>query len=87
MYRLRLPRSVRQEIERLPGDIRQRVKRTLAGLCIEPRPANASELTDELAGLWRVKLEEYRIIYSIDDDIVAVEIVRVAKRTPRPMSG
>lgn len=87
MYRLRLPRSVRQEIERLPGDIRQRVKRTLAGLCIEPRPANASELTDELARLWRVKLEEYRIIYSIDDDIVAVEIVRVAKRTPRPMSG
>lgn len=81
-YRLKISKAVRLEIERLPGNIRQRLKRTIAGLAFEPRPANASELEDELAGFWRIKLEHYRIIYSIDDDVVTVEIIRVARRTP-----
>ena len=87
VYRLKLPKTVQQEIERLPGNIRQRVKRTIAGLGFEPRPANASELANELAGFWRIKLEDYRIIYSIDDDVIVVEVVRVAKRTPKTYSG
>ncbi len=86
-YRLKIPRAVQAEIERLPGNVRQRVKRTIAGLAIEPRPANASELEDELAGFWRIKLEDYRIIYSIDDDVVTVEVIRVARRTPKTYTG
>ena len=86
-YRLKIPKAVRLEIERLPGNVRQRVKRTIAGLAFEPRPANASELEDELAGFWRIKLEDHRIIYSIDDDVITVEIVRVAKRTPKTYIG
>ena len=87
MYRVKIPKTVHQEIERLPGNIRQRVKKTIAGLAFEPRPPNASELEDELAGFWRIKLEDHRIIYSIDDDVITVEIVRVAKRTPRTYVG
>lgn len=86
-YRLKIPRAVQTEIERLPGNVRQRVRRTIAGLAIEPRPANASELEDELAGFWRIKLEDYRIIYSIDDDVVTVEVIRVARRTPKTYTG
>ena len=83
LYRLKIPKAVRHDIERLPGNVRQRVKRTIAELVFEPRPANADELEDELAGFLRIKLQHYRIIYSIDDDVVTVEIIRVAKRTPR----
>ncbi len=86
-YRLKIPRAVQTEIERLPGNVRQRVRRTIAGLAIEPRPANASELEDELAGFWRIKLEDYRIIYSIDDEVVTVEVTRVARRTPKTYTG
>ena len=83
MYRVKIPKTVHQEIERLPGNIRQRVKKTIAELAFEPRPPNASELEDELADFWRIKFEDHRIIYGIDDDVITVEIVRVAKRTPR----
>jgi mRNA interferase RelE/StbE len=83
VYRLKIPKAVRQEIDRLPGNARQRIKRTIAGLAFEPRPANASELEDELAGFWRIKLDDYRIIYSIDDEVVTVEIVRVGQRTSK----
>jgi mRNA interferase RelE/StbE len=87
LYRLKIPKAVRHDIDRLPGNVRQRVKRTIAELAFEPRPANADELEDELAGFWRIKLEDHRIIYSIDDDVVTVEIIRVAKRTPRAYVG
>ena len=87
MYRVKIPKTVHQEIERLPGNIRQRAKKMIAGLAFEPRPPNASELEDELAGFWRIKLEDHRIIYSIDDDVITVEIVRVAKRTPKTYIG
>jgi mRNA interferase RelE/StbE len=86
-YRLKIPKAVRIEIERLPGNVRQRVKQAIAGLAIEPRPPNARELEDELAGFWRIKLEDYRIIYSIDEDVITVEIIRVTKRTPRTYVG
>lgn len=43
-YRLKIPRTVRSEIERLPGNVRPRPKRTNAGLACEPRPANAKML-------------------------------------------
>lgn len=86
-YRLRIGREVQRQIDRLPGNVRQRVKRTIASLAFEPRPGNAEELGEELAGFWRIKLDDYRIIYSVYDDIVTVEIVRVARRTPKTYTG
>jgi mRNA interferase RelE/StbE len=86
-YRLRIPKGVQREIERLPGHIRPRIRQVIAGLTVDPRPANASELQAELAGLWRIKLEDYRIIYSIDDDVIVVEVVRVARRTQKTYLG
>jgi len=86
-YRLRIPKSVQAEIGRLPGNVRQRVKRAIAGLAFEPRPQNATELEDELAGFWRLKLDDYRIIYTIADDLIVIEIIRVGKRTPKTYVG
>ncbi|HMN26862.1 MAG TPA: type II toxin-antitoxin system RelE/ParE family toxin [Caldilineaceae bacterium] len=87
LYRLKISKTVQREIEHLPGNVRQRVKQTIAGLAFEPRPANADQLEDELAGFWRIKLDGYRIIYTIDDDVILIEIVRVARRTPKTYLG
>jgi len=86
-YRLNIPKTVQAEIGRLPGNVRQRVKRAIAGLAFEPRPENATELEDELAGFWRLKLDDYRIIYTIADDLIVIEIIRVGKRTPKTYVG
>lgn len=86
-YRLKITREVQRQVDRLPGNMRQRVKRTIAALAFEPRPGNAEELGEELAGFWRIKLDDYRIIYSIHDDVVTVEIIRVVKRTPKTYAG
>lgn len=87
VYRLRIPKGVQQGIERIPGHIPPRIRQAIAGLAFEPRPHNASQLREELAGFWRIKLENYRIIYSIDEDEIVVEVVRVARRSPKTYLG
>jgi mRNA interferase RelE/StbE len=87
IYRLKITREVQRQVDRLPGNMRQRVKRTIAALAFDPRPSSAEELGEELAGFWRIKLDDYRIIYSVYDDVVIVEIVRVIRRTAKTYAG
>lgn len=82
-YRLSISKEVQRQIERLPGNIRQRVRRAIAELVYNPRPTYGKALEDDLIGYYRVRIDDYRIIYTIEDDIVLVEIIRVAKRTPK----
>jgi mRNA interferase RelE/StbE len=67
--------------------MRQRVRRTIAHLASNPRPETAKALYGELKGYYRIRVDAYRIIYTIDDEVVLVEVVRVAKRTPRTYDG
>ena len=82
-YRLKLTRQARAEIDTLPGNMRQRIRRTIAQLAENPRPDNAKALRGELRGYYRVRIEAYRIIYTVNDDVVVVAVVRVAKRSTR----
>lgn len=81
-YRLRIAKSVQREIDRLPGNIRQRIRREIAGLVYNPRPAQAKAMEEELAGYYRLRVDNYRIIYTVDDNLILVEVIRVARRAP-----
>lgn len=54
-----------------------RISVAIANLASEPRAG-----TQKLTGydLWRIRVGDYRVIYSIDDEQKLVVIVRVAKR-------
>lgn len=80
-YRLRIELDVENQIQHLPGNMRQRIKRTIAALAVNPRPANAKRMDPPHEDKWRLRLEHYRIIYSIDDEFVLVSVIRVAQRT------
>lgn len=78
-YRLDLGDN-RRIIERLPGYIRQRVKQAIYALTDNPRPKEAKALDGEQTGYYRLRIDLYRVIYTIEDDVVTVVIVRVARR-------
>ena len=78
-YQLEIPNSVRRQIDRLPSHYRQRVKEIIRGLCENPRPANAKLLREE-AAIYRVSLDQIRIVYSIEDEILVIEIVKVGRK-------
>jgi len=86
-YRLSISRQVHRHIDRLPGNVRQRVRRTIAQLALDPRPEDAKEMVDDLTGFYRLRVDVYRIIYTIDEDEVLVEVIRVAQRTSSTYEG
>lgn len=45
----------------------------------DPR-SNGSSLTGDLAGLWRWRIGDYRVLARIDDQRITILVVRVAHR-------
>jgi mRNA interferase RelE/StbE len=83
LYQLRFTKEAQQQLTRLPGNIRQRVRRLIVTLTHNPKPLEAKQMEDDLADYYRIRFENYRIIYTIDDDIVLIEIIRITKRSPK----
>jgi mRNA interferase RelE/StbE len=55
---------------------------TINGLANNPRPFGYKKLVDE-GGLYRIKAGDYRIIYEVQDKILFVSVLRIAKRNER----
>ena len=79
-YWLEIPTHVRRQIDNLPNHIRPRIQKLIVALRDNPRPAEALALDEALTGYYRIKLDIYRIIYTIHEERIVIEIVRVAKR-------
>lgn len=77
-YQVYIKASAEREIDRLPKQVFQRVRRAIISLEKSPRPANAKKLhgLDE----YRLRVGDYRILYTIDDKMRLIEIVAVGHR-------
>jgi len=78
-YRLEIKTDVLRQIDALPGRYRQRVRRTIAELTMNPRPHLAQPLRT-FPDRYRIRLDDYRIVYRIEDDLLIVEIVKVGRK-------
>lgn len=78
-YKLQFARSARKELEALPAPIVRRILPRIESLLTDPRPAGCKKLIGT-HGLWRIRVGDYRVIYSILDVIVTVEVIAVRHR-------
>lgn len=74
----------------LPGHVRQRVKRSIDDLQTEPRPPGSKALdfpvADQASGLEvevrRLRLDKWRVLYTICEAQKTVDVLAVRKRPP-----
>ncbi len=79
-----LPRAGK-EIDRLPGNLRQRVRRAVISLRDDPQPGFASHLDYDLGSgreLWQLRVESWRVVYMIDREPGGIRILTVRRRPP-----
>lgn len=76
-YTLTFAKSARKELENLPRPVSKRVLARIELLQINPRPGGVAKLRGE-KNLWRIRVGDYRVIYSIHDaeKLVDISIVR-----------
>ena len=79
-YRVLIKPSAAKEIEAVDQKKdRQRIVARILALADEPRPMGCEKLTGA-SGRYRIRVGQYRVIYSIADDALLVLVVRVADR-------
>jgi mRNA interferase RelE/StbE len=80
-YRVKLTRKASKALDRVARSdpkLHQQLVTTTAALRDNPRPPGCEPLTSRDG--WRVRVRGYRILYTIEDDRVLVEVFRIAKR-------
>ena len=79
-YSVELKVSARKELERLPVKLIQRIFPKLEGLASEPRPAGCKKLKGGQRE-WRIRVGDYRVVYTIDDEKLLVSVTRIRHRS------
>jgi mRNA interferase RelE/StbE len=66
-------------LSKLPSIVRNRLGTKIEALAEEPRPGGAKKLKGT-EGTYRVRSGDYRILYTIADDVLLVVVVTVGDR-------
>src|SRR5438105_6302065 len=72
VYEVQLKSSAKKEIKSLDAQLTTRVIRALRSLAHDPRPHGCRKLVGSL-NRWRIRVGDYRILYSINDRSRLVE--------------
>jgi mRNA interferase RelE/StbE len=81
-YKVRFrSRSVRKELDSLDDEMYLRIVAAIHRLRENPRPPSIKKLTGQ--EVYRIRLGDYRVLYSVDDTIREVRIEAVRKRDER----
>ncbi len=78
-YAVTLADSARKELRNLPVQVIERVQPKLQDLAGNPRPSGCKKLHG-YKNCWRVRVGDYRIVYTVDDTEKCVDVTRIAQR-------
>jgi len=83
-YQIWIEDEAKEELRKLPGNIRQRIRRAIQDLQAQPRPHFSIGLTMENIKLEarRLRIEYWRVIYIVDEEWSEIGILAVRKRPP-----
>ena len=76
-YTVVFARSARKELESLDRTIALRILKKIEDLSVNPRPAGCKKLAGQNS-LWRIRIGDYRVVYTIEDArrLIDIGIVR-----------
>lgn len=71
--------SARAALLKLPKSAQARIVEATDALASDPRPHGVVKLTGP-EGLWRIRVGDYRVVYTISDGQLVVLVLRIAHR-------
>jgi mRNA interferase RelE/StbE len=77
-YKITIKKSAAKELEAIPGNDLQRIIEKIQNLSINPRPPGVQKLSS--LELYRIRQGNYRIIYTINDSIIEIVVIKIGHR-------
>jgi mRNA interferase RelE/StbE len=77
-YRIELRPAAVRALRKLDPPVARRLQAAIALLAEDPRPPASRPLRGRPA--WRVRVGDYRVIYTIEDDVLLIVVVTLGHR-------
>lgn len=78
-YDIEFSHKAAKQFAALESDVQGRIQPRIDALAADPRPEGCRKLTD-MKGAYRIRIGDFRVVYTVDDEIEVVAIVRVGDR-------
>lgn len=79
MYKVVVSKTASKELDDLPTQAVNRIIPAIKSLGGNPRPAGSRKLRGS-RDFWRIRVGDYRVIYTIDDTVQIVDVRKVGHR-------
>ena len=86
-YQIYVTPAAWAERRSLPGHMKQRVKQAVDGLAYNPQTQQSKQLaiirkTNRTTSLYRLRIDQWRIIYAINGETELIQVLAIRKRPP-----
>ncbi|MEU8258321.1 type II toxin-antitoxin system RelE/ParE family toxin [Micromonospora inaquosa] len=78
-YTVQIDRSAAKLLRKLEPPVQARLVAAIAALGADPRPEGVKALAGH-RGLFRVRVGDYRVVYTVNDSILVVLVVHLGHR-------
>ena len=81
-WTIEIDKAAKKELAKLDKSVANRILRFLAErIATDENPRRFGEpLSENLTGLWRYRVGDYRVIAEIQDDVVAILVLQIGHR-------
>lgn len=79
-YRIKIQPSAKRQLKKIPQRVQSLISGLIDSLGENPRPRGCKKFKG-IRNIYRVKCGDYRVIYTIKDDVLVVTVIRVGYRS------
>ena len=79
-YKIQINKHVLKDLEILPIKTNRAIAKAIDDLSDNPRPEGSKKLKGQIEYMWRIRVGDYRVLYTIEDEIKIVEITKIGHR-------
>jgi mRNA interferase RelE/StbE len=79
MYSVVVNKKAKKELDKIPTLYARKIAEAIYSLANEPRPSGCKKLVG-YNDIYRIRIASYRIIYTIQDDVLIVQVIKIGSR-------
>jgi mRNA interferase RelE/StbE len=79
-YTIKFDRRVKKDFKSIQAQDIKRIKAAILKLSNNPRPDGCTKLKGDKRDYYKIQIGNYRVIYSIEDEILLVLVIQVGHR-------
>ena len=79
-WKVEYTKAARNQLDKLPREVSLRIVAYMEGRAAESSRQYGAAMTGNYSGRWRYRVGVYRVICSLHDDVLTIEVIRIGHR-------